>query len=149
MVQTSLQVRLTWRALRSMQLRRAKLLTHFQAADRNIWRAFSIRSCSIFKQGRAPAPISAIIRGSGFFYRRPYHFLRCDKILKRAPAPISAIIRGSGFFVLKKERSFLLRSLLFFITFLFLRVPATPVHTVRSPPQTSEARPQRVLHDYP
>ena len=32
------------------------------------------------------------------FYRRPYHFLRCDKIRKRAPAPISAIIRGSGFF---------------------------------------------------
>ena len=40
-------------------------------------------------------------------------------------------------FCTKKERSFLLRSLLFFITFLFLRVPAAPVHTVRSPPQTS------------
>ena len=92
--------------LRSMQLRRAKLLTHFLAADRNIWRAFSIRSCSIFKQGRAPAPISAIIRGSGFFVQKRAEFFF---------APLFA----------------------FFITFLFLRVPAAPVHTVRSPQQTS------------
>ena len=121
---------------------------HFQAADRKIWRAFSIRSCSIFKQERAPVPVSAIIRGSGFFIAAHIIFYAVIKYesVPLHPYPLSFVAAD---FLYKKRAEFFAPLFAFFITFLFLRVPAAPVHTVRSPPQTSEARPQRVLHDYP
>ena len=50
------------------------------------------------------------------------------------PYPLSFVAAD---FLYKKRAEFFAPLFAFFITFLFLRVPAAPVHTVRSPPQTS------------